>query len=82
MRKSLIAAGAAAAILAAPSVASAHVTVNPREAPAGGFTVLNVRVPNERDNKGHGQGRPAPPRRVLLPELQEGPGMEREAHAA
>jgi periplasmic copper chaperone A len=52
MRKSLIAAGAAAAILAAPAVASAHVTVNPREAAAGGFTVLNVRVPNERDNKG------------------------------
>ena len=52
MRKSLIAAGAAAAVLAAPAVASAHVTVNPREAPAGGFTVLNVRVPNERDDKG------------------------------
>ena len=52
MRKSLIAAGAAAAILAAPAIASAHVTVNPREAAAGGFTVLDVRVPNERDNKG------------------------------
>ena len=52
MRKSLIAAGAAAAVLTAPAVASAHVTVNPREAPAGGFTVLNVRVPNERDDKG------------------------------
>jgi uncharacterized protein YcnI len=51
-RKSLIAVGAAAAILTAPAVASAHVTVNPREAPAGGFTMLNVRVPHERANKG------------------------------
>ena len=50
--KSLIAAGAVAAVLVAPAAASAHVTVNPRDAPAGGFTVLNVRVPNERDNKG------------------------------
>jgi uncharacterized protein YcnI len=48
--KSLIA--AVIAILAVPATASAHVTVNPGEAPAGGFRVLNVRVPNERDNKG------------------------------
>jgi uncharacterized protein YcnI len=52
MRKSLIAAGAAAAVLTAPAVASAHVAVDPREAPAGGFTVLNVRVPHELDNSG------------------------------
>jgi periplasmic copper chaperone A len=51
MKKSLVAA-TAAALLAVPATASAHVTVNPREAPAGGFTVLDVRVPNERDNKG------------------------------
>lgn len=47
---------AAAAVLAAivtlaPS-ASAHVTVNPREAETGGFTKLAFRVPNERDNAG------------------------------
>jgi periplasmic copper chaperone A len=48
--KSLIA--AVIAVLVTPAAASAHVTVNPREAPAGSFTVLNVRVPNERDNKG------------------------------
>ena len=47
-----IAAGAAAALLAAPAVASAHITVNPREAAAGSFSVMTVRVPNERDNKG------------------------------
>jgi uncharacterized protein YcnI len=52
MSKSLVAAVAAAAILGAPSLASAHVTVNPHEAPAGGFTVLNVRVPQERPNRG------------------------------
>ncbi len=52
MKKSLIAAGIAAAILAAPAAASAHVTLNPREATPGSFTVLTVRVPNERDHKG------------------------------
>jgi uncharacterized protein len=38
----LVAAGAPAA--------SAHVTIQPSQAPAGAFTVLNVRVPNERDD--------------------------------
>jgi periplasmic copper chaperone A len=52
MRKSLIAAGVAAAILTDSAVASAHVTANPREAPAGVFTVLNVRVPHELRDKG------------------------------
>jgi periplasmic copper chaperone A len=32
--------------------AAAHVTVNPREAPKGGFTKLAFRVPNERDDAG------------------------------
>ena len=52
MKKSLIAAGITAAMLTAPAAASAHVTVNPREATSGAFTVMTVRVPNERDNKG------------------------------
>jgi uncharacterized protein len=43
---------AAAASLAAPALAAAHVTVNPREMAAGSYGVLNVRVPNERDDKG------------------------------
>lgn len=51
MKKSAIAV-AAAAILALPAVAAAHITVNPREAAPGGFSVMTVRVPNERDNKG------------------------------
>lgn len=42
-----------AALLSAltlPVVASAHVTVNPKAVPAGAFTLLAVRVPNERDD--------------------------------
>ncbi len=50
MRSAPIAAVVAAAALAAPGVAGAHVTVNPKEVPAGAFTLLDVRVPNERDN--------------------------------
>jgi periplasmic copper chaperone A len=52
MHKSALAATVAAAVLAAPVAAQAHVTVNPREVTAGSFTVMTVRVPNERDNKG------------------------------
>lgn len=40
----------AAFALAAPAGAGAHVTLQPDEAAAGDFTVLDVRVPNERDN--------------------------------
>jgi uncharacterized protein len=36
--------------LMAPASASAHVTLQPEEAAAGDFTVLDVRVPNERDD--------------------------------
>jgi uncharacterized protein YcnI len=46
MRKSALAALTVAAVLAAPAVAQAHVTLNPREVTAGSFTVMNVRVPN------------------------------------
>ena len=49
MRKFLPAAVATAA-LAAPAAAQAHVTLQPNEAEAGGFTRLDVRVPNERDD--------------------------------
>ena len=43
-------AGAVAAALALPATASAHVTLQPDTATAGGFTRLDVRVPNERDD--------------------------------
>jgi periplasmic copper chaperone A len=41
---------AVAAVLALAPSAGAHVTVQPEQVPAGGFTRLDVRVPNERDN--------------------------------
>ena len=47
-----IAIAALALGLIAPAVAQAHVTVQPAEVPAGGFTRLDVRVPNERDDAG------------------------------
>ena len=39
-----------AAALALPAAAYAHVTLQPSTAPADGFTRLDVRVPNERDD--------------------------------
>jgi periplasmic copper chaperone A len=48
--RTCINAAAVVAVLALAAVAGAHVTVQPPEAPAGGFTRLDVRVPNERDN--------------------------------
>ncbi len=50
MRRSILA--AVAALLLAPAAAQAHVTLQPDTAPAGGFTRLDVRVPNERDDAG------------------------------
>ena len=52
MKRSALAAATAAAVLAVPAVAQAHVTLNPREVTVGSFTVMNVRVPNERDDAG------------------------------
>jgi uncharacterized protein YcnI len=44
-----LAVAAAASVVLAP-MAAAHVTVNPNEAPQGGFAALAFRVPNERDD--------------------------------
>ena len=52
MKKSALAPLTAAAVLGAPALAQAHVTLQPREVTAGAYTVLNVRVPNERDDAG------------------------------
>jgi periplasmic copper chaperone A len=41
---------AAVGTLAFPAAAGAHVTLQPDEVPAGGFTRLDVRVPTEREN--------------------------------
>jgi uncharacterized protein YcnI len=40
----------AAAILALPGIAQAHVTVQPKTVEGGGFSVVAFRVPNERDD--------------------------------
>jgi uncharacterized protein YcnI len=50
MRKFIALAAVAAGIFGVASPAMAHVTLQPNEAPADGFTRLNVRVPNERDD--------------------------------
>ena len=49
MRRTVLIAALAAATLA-PATAQAHVTLQPNTAPAGQFTRLDVRVPNERDD--------------------------------
>ena len=49
IRSNILAATLLAALALAPA-AGAHVTLQPEEAPAGGFTRLDVRVPNEEDN--------------------------------
>ena len=48
--RSYILGAALVAVLAIAPTAFAHVTLQPEEAPAGGFTRLDVRVPNETDN--------------------------------
>jgi uncharacterized protein len=48
--KKWIVAATAAALIALPATASAHVTLNPSTSPAKGFTELLLRVPNEQDS--------------------------------
>lgn len=50
MKLKIVPALIAALALALPATAGAHVTLQPSEAAAGDFTVLDVRVPNERDD--------------------------------
>jgi uncharacterized protein len=50
MQQTKIAVLAAAGALAVPAAAQAHVTLQPKTAVAGAYTVLDVRVPNERDH--------------------------------
>jgi uncharacterized protein len=54
MNRRTITVAALATTLAAalPAAADAHVTVQPPEAAAGTYAVLNVRVPNEKDDRG------------------------------
>jgi uncharacterized protein len=50
MKKFIAPAAVAVGLLGVAAPAMAHVTLQPSEAPADGFTRLSVRVPNERDN--------------------------------
>ena len=52
IKQTTVAALTAAAALTLPAVAGAHVTMQPGHVPAGSFTKVDVRVPNERDNRG------------------------------
>ena len=78
-RITAVAALATTAAVVAPAVASAHVTVNPREATAGSFSVMTVRVPNERDDKGTKKVDVRFPT-ASTPVLQEGAGLEDQGH--
>ncbi len=50
MKNKMIVVAVLVAALALPAFAAAHVTLQPEEVPAGGFTRFDVRVPNERDD--------------------------------
>jgi uncharacterized protein YcnI len=47
MNRRIIVIATATAALAVPAAAHAHVTLQPKQAPAGGYARLDVRVPNE-----------------------------------
>jgi uncharacterized protein YcnI len=51
IKRTIFASASAAALLAIPATtAQAHVTLQPKTAPAGGYVVEDVRVPNETDD--------------------------------
>jgi uncharacterized protein YcnI len=64
---------ALAAILMLPGVAQAHVTVQPRSAEGGGFSVVAFRVPNERDDASTTQLRVTLPKDQPLGSVQTTP---------
>ena len=76
MHRILIA--AVAALLALPAAASAHVTIQPKEQPAGGFTVINVRVPNESDTESTTKVQLQMPDGFLSASYQQVPGWKVE----
>jgi periplasmic copper chaperone A len=49
--RKLVPATLVALALLAPAAAGAHVTLQPKEAPEGAYTVLDVRVPNESESE-------------------------------
>ena len=63
----------AAALLALPGIAQAHVTVQPGSAEGGGFSVVSFRVPNERDDASTTQLRVALPQDQPIGSVQTTP---------
>jgi hypothetical protein len=57
----------AASVSSFAAAASAHVTINPGEAPAGGFSVLHFQVPNESDTASTVKVEIAMPEGVVVP---------------
>ncbi len=76
MKTKTVIGGALAAALAIPASAPAHVTLQPKEVTAGGFTRLNVRVPNERDTKGTTKVRVQMPPGFLFVSYEPAPGWK------
>jgi uncharacterized protein YcnI len=68
---------AAAALLAVPAAASAHVTVKPGEARADSFTTLVVIVPNERDDASTVKVTVKFPEEITSVSFQPKPGWKR-----
>jgi uncharacterized protein YcnI len=77
VRSYIVAVALAAPFVLAP-VAAAHVTLQPEQAPAGGFTRLDVRVPNERDNAGTTKVEVQMPPGFLSVSVEPEPGWEAE----
>jgi periplasmic copper chaperone A len=70
------------ALLVAPSVAAAHVTLQPPEWEAGGFARFVVRVPNERDDAATTEVSVKFPPEVIEARFQPIDGWEREIRMA
>jgi periplasmic copper chaperone A len=77
IRSYVLATVVVAALALAPS-AGAHVTLQPPEAPAGGFARLDVRVPSERDNANTTKVEVQLPRGFLSVSYQPVPGWDVE----
>jgi periplasmic copper chaperone A len=73
---------AVVALLVAPSVAAAHVTLQPPEWEAGGFARFDVRVPNERDNAATTEVSIKFPPDIIEARVKPTPGWEYEIEMA
>jgi uncharacterized protein YcnI len=77
MRKLLASLASGAAVLALAGPASAHVTVQPTEAPVGSFFRFVVRVPNERDDANTTKVEVQFPQNLVFVSFQDTAGWKR-----